>query len=108
MEKKKTTKKSVKKTPAKTVKKVEKNVEEVKEVKEVEKTEKVKKEIPETGIKELVYSILYFGCSVTWVLCGFNRAIAKERFAFDLIVSILLFVVATIYFMKFKKLSKQK
>ena len=104
MEKKTTKKKIVKKTPSK---KVTKKKETIK--KEEVKEEPIKKEEPMKNkgkIKDLVFSLLYFACSVTWVIIGVNKAVVKEKFIFDIIVSIVLFVIATIYFMSYKKSRK--
>ena len=94
MEKKKT-KKPVKKQ-VKTVKKETVKVEE-----KVTKEENKKRDT-----KKLVYAMMYFLCSVIWVICGVNRAQAKESFTLDVIVSIALFVITVVYFISYIRSNK--
>ncbi len=101
-------KKSVKKTTTKkkaTTKKapVKKTVKKEPVKKETVVIEKKKEEVVKQPIGKLVYAILYFLCSAVWVVCGVNRAMALEKFAFDIIVSIILFAISVIYYISYRK-----
>lgn len=118
MEKKETKKKVVKKTtsttkkkatnkkttPKKTIKETKKKVEVVEE----KNIPEVKETTTKRETKKLVYGTLYFLCSCVWVIGGVNKAVVKEKFIIDIIVSIFLFVIAVIYFISYYKSNKNK
>lgn len=105
MEKKNTKKKTNKKTTSTKRKVTNKTVKPVK--KEVKNEEVLKVEETKTrNVKDLIYGSLYLICSIVWVLIGVNKAVVKERFIFDIFVSILLFTIAVVYFIVYFKKKK--
>ena len=95
-------KKNVKKSNVKRKTNNTKSVTKKEEKKVIEKEEIVNDENVSSK-RNLFIGLIYLACSIIWVLCGVNKAMLKETFIFDIIVSILLFVLSVIYFLSYRK-----
>lgn len=61
----------------------------------------------EVNNKYLIMSILYFVCSLLWIVGIFNKIVVNENYLFDAIISVLLIVISIYYYVKHRKLKNK-
>jgi len=87
-------------------------------IKSVKKESNVKQEIKDNYLKEetvkqdkvvnkdkryLLFCILYFACTIVWIIGAYIKATINIIYIFDIVIAILWFILAIIYFIRYNK-----